>query len=424
MDDSVGRAYIENIKTLKNLYRDIWWSMPTYADIPLEANGYIKKKKYERKFESLLDEVIKVIEKFPLDEEKRVLWKKESNALIEEMILGEELFKLGVIDTKMKDQFMNTTKVFIKQCKAFDKNMSYEDIGQAMRNVWIISLLQKMKDVDISFSMAIFGYSMLYPYTDNYLDDVEISMEEKNEFNHRLYKRLLGENIEGRNAHEKQVFKLIEYIESVFKREEYPKVFKGLLLIYEEQVKSLRQQEGISNPYEKDMLDISIEKGGASVIGDGYLINGSLTREEEIFTYGYGFLLQLCDDLQDVKVDYENKHMTIMSQLAGKYELDNIVNKLINLTINVLDDATCFKGENVKELKKIIKDNCILMIIFAIIMNKEYFSKGYIKDISKYLPFTLSYTENMKETLKRKFASVNKSYNGFTIEEIIYYLIE
>lgn len=424
MKDSVGIAYIENIEILRNLYRDIWWSMPTYSDIPLEANSYIKKKKYERKFEKLIDEVIKIIEGFPLDEEKRVLWKKESNALIEEMILGEELFKLGVIDTKMKEQFFEITKVFIKQCKAFDKKISYEDIGQAMRNVWIISLLQKMKDVDISFSMAIFGYSMLYPYTDNYLDDVEISMEEKNEFNHRLHKRLLGENIEGRNDHEKQVFKLVEYIESVFRREEYPKVFKGLLLIYEEQVKSLRQQEGISNPYEKDMLDISIEKGGASVIGDGYLIEGNLTREEEIFTYGYGFLLQLCDDLQDVKVDYENKHMTIMSQLAGKYELDNIVNKLINLTINVLDDATCFKGENVKDVKKLIKDNCILMIIFAIVMNKEYFSKGYIKEVSKYLPFTLSYTENMRENLKKKFGNVKKSYHGSTIEEIIYYLIE
>lgn len=424
MNGNVGESYIENIKVLNNLYRDIWWSMPIYVDIPLEANGYIKKKKYEKKFEELLDKVIKIIEGFPLEEEKRLLWKKESNALIEDMILGEELFKLGTIDIKMKDQFFTTTKVFIKQCRIFDKEMSYEDIGQAMRNVWIISLLQKMKDIDISFTMAIFGYSMLYPYTDNYLDNIEISMKEKSEFNHRFYKRLLGEEIEGRNTHERQVFKLVEHIESVFSREEYPKVFKGLLLIYKEQVKSLTQQEGISNPYERDMLDISIEKGGASVIVDGYLINGSLTRDEEIFTYGYGFLLQLCDDLQDVKVDYENKHMTIMSQLAGKYKLDNIVNKLINLTIHVLDDATCFKGKNINEVKKLIKDNCILMIIFAIVMNKDYFSKEYIKEVSKYLPFTLSYTENIKENLRKKFANVKKSYNGVTVEEIIYYLIE
>jgi len=157
---------------------------------------------------------------------------------------------------------------------------------------------------------------------------------------------------------------------------------------------------------------------------DGYLINGNLTKDEEIFTYGYGFLLQLCDDLQDVRIDYENKHMTIMSQLAEKYSLDNIVNKLVNLTINVLDDATCFRGENIKELKKLIKDNCILMIIFAVVMNKNYFSKKYVKEISKYLPFTMQYIENMKGNLRKKFEDIKKSYHGVELEEIIYYLIQ
>ncbi|WP_346878237.1 MULTISPECIES: hypothetical protein [unclassified Clostridium] len=424
INSDVGESYIGNIKVLKNLYKEIWWSMPTCVDIPLEANGYIKKKKNEKKFEKFIDEFIKIIERFPLEEENRELWKKNSNSYLENMILGEELFKLGTIDKKMKDQFFTNTKVFINQCKIFDKEMNYEDIGQAMRNVWIVSLLQKMKDMDISFTMATFGYSMLYPYTDNYLDNLDISIEEKKEFNNRFYKRLCGEEIEGRNSHEKQVFKLVEYIESVFNRNDYPKVFQGLLLIHEGQVKSLIQQEGISNPYERDMLDISIEKGGASVIVDGYLINGSLNKEEEIFTYGYGFLLQLCDDLQDVRIDYENKHMTIMSQLAGKYHLDNIVNKLINLTIHVLDDATCFKGENIEDLKKLIKDNCILMIIFAIVMNKNYFSKEYVKEISKYLPFTISYIENIKGNLRRKFENIKKSYHGISLEDIIYYLIQ
>jgi len=424
MNSNVGKSYMENIKVLKNLYREIWWSMPTCVDIPLEANGYIKKRKYEKKFDKFIDEFIEIIEMFPLEEENRKMWKKNSNSYLENMILGEELFKLGTIDAKMKDQFFASTKVFINQCKAFDRKMNYEDIGQAMRNVWIVSILQKMKDIDISFNMAVFGYSMLYPYTDNYLDNIDISIEEKKEFNDRFYKRLCGEEIEGRNIHEKQVFKLVECIESIFSRNDYPKVFQGLLLIHEGQVKSLSQQEGISNPYERDMLDISIEKGGASVIVDGYLINGNLTKDEEIFTYGYGFLLQLCDDLQDVGIDYENKHMTIMSQLAEKYSLDNIVNKLINLTINVLDDATCFKGENIKELKKLIKDNCILMIIFAVVMNKNYFSKKYVKEISKYLPFTMQYIENMKGNLRKKFENIKKSYHGVALEEIIYYLIQ
>ena len=98
-------------------------------------------------------------------------------------------------------------------------------------------------------------------------------------------------------------------------------------------------------PYERDMLSISIEKGGASVLVDGYLVCGELTKEEEVFAYGYGFLLQLCDDLQDVKADLEKNHMTIISQLAGKYHLDKIINKLINIIIDIVDNATCLKGK-------------------------------------------------------------------------------
>ncbi len=425
MNNAINPNYLSNIEFLKSLYKDIWWNMPiNICNMPLEATSYLKKKNTEKKFERFIDEIVRVINNFPKEEDKRELWKKNGNDLIESTLFEEESFKLGKLDERMKKQFFTSTKKFIDKCKEFDSKMTYSDIGQAMRNVWIINILQKVMNIDISFTMAIFGYSMLYPYTDNYLDDVNISMEEKKKFNQRLCEKLKGEEVKSKNFHEEQVFSLVEAIESVFSREEYPKVFKSLLLIYQGQVNSLSQQEGISNPYEKDMLDISIEKGGASVIVDGYLIRGELTVEEEIFTYGYGFLLQLCDDLQDVKGDCENNHMTIMSQLAGRYNLDNIVNKLINLTIYVVDEASCFKGENIEELKKLIKDNCLLMIIFAVVMNKGYFSDKYAKEISKYLPFTLSYIEGIKDRMKKKFRGIEKSYYGVSLEDIIYYLIE
>ena len=64
------------------------------------------------------------------------------------------------------------------------------------------------------------------------------------------------------------------------------------------------------------------------------------------------------------------------------------------------------------------------MIIFAIVMNKNYFSKEYVKEISKYLPFTISYIENIRGNLRRKFENIKKSYHGISLEDIIYYLIQ
>lgn len=285
-------------------------------------------------------------------------------------------------------------------------------------------MLQQAFGEKIKFNNAIFGYSMLYPYTDNYLDNTEITIEDKVKFNDRFSKRLIGEKIIGINENEEKVYKLVQLIESEFPRENYNDVYESLNLIHKGQMLSLNQQEEESIPYEKDILGISMKKGGASVIADGNLIRGKMSEKEAEFSYGYGFLLQLGDDLQDIKSDKENEHITVMPQLAGLYKLDSIANKLINFTIKVIDDAECFVCKNDTELKNLIKNNCNYMVLFAIVDNKEYFSEKYIETIDEYLPFTLEYCEGLKERINKKFKDLKKEYQGVPLEEILMYFIE
>lgn len=413
-----------NTEYLKVLYTNMWWKTSVDLNIDMKKNSYLEKRKREKTLDLFIDKIINHIGDFPKDIEERKEWRRLGNKYIDRIIEVEDTFKLGTLDKKMKDQFFKSTKLFINACRRFDENIDYNDIGQAMRNVWIVNIFQKVMGKDIEFNKAIFGYSMLYPYTDNYLDDTKIKIENKKKFNDRFSKRLSGQNIEAKDCHEEKVYKLVSCIEEVFNREGYPKVYDSLLLIQDGQKKSLYEQEVESMPYERDMLSISIEKGGASVLADGYLVCGDLTQDEEIFAYGYGFLLQLCDDIQDVKTDLKNNHMTIISQIAGKYPLDKIINKLINLIIEIIDSAICFKGGNIEELKELIKDNCITMLLFAIIDAKEYFSKEYIKSINGYLPFTLSYVEGISQRFKKKFKYLKPSYNNVDIEDILMYLFE
>lgn len=409
---------------LKDLYIKMWWESSVDLNIDMKKSSYLDKKRREKALDLFIDKIIRHIEEFPKDIEERKKWRTLGSKYIDKIIEVEDTFKLGTLDKKMKEQFLKSTKMFIKFCKSFDEDINYADIGQAMRNVWIVNIFQKVMGKDIEFSKAIFGYSMLYPYTDNYLDDVEVSLENKKNFNNRFSKRLKGDSISSKDSHEEKVYELVSCIEEVFSRNDYPKVYEALLLIQEGQKKSLYEQEVSSIPYERDMLSISIEKGGASVIADGYLVCGELSTEEEIFAYGYGFLLQLCDDLQDVKCDLENNHMTIISQLAGKYPLDKVVNKLINIIIEIVDSASCFKGDNIQELKELIKDNCITMLLFAIVSNKEYFTKDYIKYITSYLPFSLSYVDGIETRIKKKFKVLKTSYHQVEVEDILIYLFE
>lgn len=414
----------EKYKMISLHYRNLWWSLSSDFNIDMDTYSEGEKKKKEKEFSTLIDRIIKYIESFPEDISKRKMWRDKGNKYLDKIISTEGMFKLGIIDKEMKDKFIKATKEFILSSKKFDENLSYEDIGQAMRNLWIVNMLQQAFGEEIKFTNAIFGYSMLYPYTDNYLDSIEVNKDKKIEFSNRFTKRLGGEKIIANNYHEEQVYRLVQLIEDDFDREKYPEVYISLNLIHSAQINSLRQQEYNSIPYEKDILGISIEKGGASVIADGNLIRGEMTKNEEMFSCGYGFLLQLGDDLQDIKDDLKNDHITIMSQLAGKYYLDAIVNKLINLTIKVVDDAECFVCKNTNELKELIKNNCIYMILFAIIDNKEYFTQEYLENIKNYLPFTIEFCEKLKVDISKKFKNLKKEYHGVEIEEIIMYFCE
>ncbi|MFU7514475.1 hypothetical protein [Clostridium sp. HCS.1] len=395
-----------------------WWKSDRNFNLDMKKYTKEEKKNKEKNLDKYIDLIIKKLNEFPEEDTKKEKWENEFNYIIDSFIESEkETFKLGIINKGIKEDFFNSTKSFIREAKKFNKSLSYMDIGQAMRNVWIVNILQAAFGEKVRLSKAIFGYSMLYPYTDNYLDNTDINNIEKKNFNNNLKRRLKGEIIKVENYYEESVYKLVSKIEEDFERDNYCELYEALLSIHEGQIKSLKQQEVITIPYEEDILGISIEKGGASVLVDGFLTKGKINKEEISFCIFYGFMLQLADDLQDIKADIDNSHTTIMSQLAPKYNLDNIVNKLINFTVSLLEEESCFKGENIPELKELIKTNCIMLILFSVILSKEFFSAQYIKDINEYLPFSIKYIENIKFKVRKKFKKIE-------FEDAINYILE
>src|SRR5262249_38831668 len=147
---------------------------------------------------------------------------------------------------------------------------------------------------------SIFAYSMLYPYTDNYLDDPSVSAETKRGFSVRFGRRLSGDRLEPANRHEGFIWGLVALIEEEDSRSEYPQVFDSLIQIHSAQEKSIRLLRKAGAAGDVDVLRLSFEKGGTSVLADGYLAGGTLTSDQRRFVFYWGILLQLADDLQDV----------------------------------------------------------------------------------------------------------------------------
>jgi len=83
-----------------------------------------------------------------------------------------------------------------RQARRFDAAVSIADILQASRNAWTACGLQLLLGKSMRLTPSIFAYSMLYPYTDNYLDDPAVSPEQKAGFGARFGRRLNGEPCE------------------------------------------------------------------------------------------------------------------------------------------------------------------------------------------------------------------------------------
>lgn len=414
----------KQVSKFVQLYLNRWWSIKTDFQVILEKTSYWYKRSQEKETNKFIEQFFNAIEQFPAEEKQRKNWKHNAQALIDGFINKSALIAERDKEILLSDDLIKVTESFVDEVKKFNPDIDAENIGQAMRNVWIMNLIQMIFSKKPEVTPSVFGYSMLYPYTDNYLDDTEISIEDKLRISNVFEKRLAGEKVEPSNNYEESLFKLVDKIEEQYDRSIYPEVFESLLCIHKAQRKSLQQQGKLSGPYETDILGISIEKGGISVLADAYLVNGTLAEEEAAFFFGYGVLLQICDDLQDGKKDLQDQHMTIISQLNKKWYLDNVTNKLINFTYELLEDMDIFSCENKNDLKSLISKNCINLILFAVAKNKKMYSRRYFKQIEQFFPYRTRYMTNVYKKLKKKYSNIKESYSGVKTDQIILYALK
>ena len=127
------------------------------------------------------------------------------------------------LETLLECGFLEATTEFARMARRFDPAITSEDIYQAGRNVWTANFLQLLLGIPVRVTPAIFAYSMLYPYSDNYLDNPAIPTATKLGFNARFRTRLAGEPLAPRDRHEQIISDLVGIIEGQFDRARYPR---------------------------------------------------------------------------------------------------------------------------------------------------------------------------------------------------------
>ena len=299
-------------------------------------------------------------------------------------------------------RFVDSTRRFIRAARDFDPELALASAYQALRNVWIMNSLQFDLGLPVEHTDAIFAYSMVYPYLDNMLDDSRTDEAGKLAIVARLKGWLEGSAEPAATAREAKLQSLVRLIEKKFPRPAYPGVYQSLLAISNAQVKSLLQQRPGAASSAEEILSISLEKGGTSVLADGYLVAGTLRPADEAFCFGFGTFLQLADDLQDIVEDSARGHRTLFSSGVAALPLDATALRLEAYLAAVLAQARQGASASRSALCDAIGGGLNLMFRESVGKQPGCFRRSFVRRAKRTFPVRFSYLRKLRRRLRDK----------------------
>ena len=310
-------------------------------------------------------------------------------------------------------QFLPVGTKLARWARRFDPTLSMPDIVQACRNAWTACGLQPLLGEEVRLTTSILGYSLLYPYSDNYLDRVDISRQGKLRFSERFRSRLRGDEIFAEDDREAAIWKLVGLIEDQYPRTDYPEVFDCLLAIHRAQEQSIAQLNSSDALDDAQILAMSCAKGGTSVMADACLSHGWLSPLESRFSFEWGVLLQLGDDLQDVRQDLSRGSVTLFSRAAAAgTPLDALVMQLLRFSERVGAQMNDLPNGN-EMLRELLRMSWRSLIIGAIAESHDFFTPEFLKEAECCSPFRYKFLRTRNKKLASRQGLYTTLFDAF-----------
>jgi hypothetical protein len=320
------------------------------------------------------------------------------------------------IEPLLANGFRDALKAFPARARRFDPSLRPEDIYQAARNALTMHCLQSLLGVPVASTPAVLGYSLLYPYTDNLLDDESLDVAAKLAFSRRLADRLRGREVEPGDPREARIFELVAMIEGRFPRARFPDVFASLLAIHRAQERSLALLGGTAPLSTRTIAEIGVEKGGTSVLADGYLVAGALTPAQAECIFGLGVFLQLRDDLEDVEDDAACGLGTVFSARRDGC-LDDPTARALAVGRAVLGGLDCFDAPSARPVRDIMARSLQLTISDAAASFPARYTPAYLDELERRSPFRFACLAAQRRRLTQAKGSLTGLLESWIAEE-------
>jgi hypothetical protein len=283
----------------------------------------------------------------------------------------------------------------MSRARRFDPAISDAELRQALRNLWVFNSLQFYLGKPIRLTPSSFAYSLLYPYTDNCLDNAQETGREKHELMRWLSLTLAGHPETADTAHKASIAALLDMIRKEHPRSRRADVHQGLLAIHRAQKKATHLCGTGGGKGEHALMPLTIEKGGASVLVDGFLA-GRLNNAQVESIFGYGVLLQLVDDLQDLEEDVDGSRSSPFSRAIRHGTLEGITNRLFNLTGMLARQLRIPGSTGSGHIAALVERSCTLLIQHAIAQHSHLYRRAYVSLLNKHTPVRMAYLRSLK----------------------------
>jgi hypothetical protein len=378
-----------------DIIKNDWLTADDSFPVFLPEISLVTKYDNEHYLKAIIAGLQKQIKKYPRwFPFRRKKWRTQTFDVLNDILYQEEILGMHhYMDREETDAFVTELKEFLRKVRSFSPELALADIGQAIRNYIVYMMFKKLHLIDTGFDLAGFGYSMLYPFTDNYIDNNSLSATDKIAFNRMIRDKIESRMVSPRSEHQKKTCRLLQYIGDLYPVNHDTPVSQLLLMMLDAQETSIRQQNRELPLTFQECLDISVYKGGISVLLDRVFVHKECTHEDIIFYLDFGFFLQLVDDLQDIREDSDLGASSIFTiDLRNSHE-ELTVNKLLHFLHKIMEGYT---SEN-ERLKQFLLMNSYLLIYSSVIRSKEFFSKEYLTELEQYLPVTCTYWDSLHQ---------------------------
>jgi hypothetical protein len=396
---------------VRHEFLSLWDSTPPEMPAMGPRVGILRQRSTARAASRLIDDLAADIERLPPSEPERRAWRERVRERLQQFGQDRLGWPEGYRRLLFGDCFYESGMAFTREARAFDSRLSLEQVGQALRNVWIGNSFQMLLDRPIELRPGLFAYSMLYPVTDNWLDDPAVPGADKRSFNEWFGRRLAGLPVRPADTREAAVGRLVARIEQDFPRDRFPSVYASLLAIHEGQVRSLAQQNG-TGLADAQLLDISFRKGGSSVVADLYLVTDIAEPLEERFAFGFGVCLQLLDDLQDVEADLAAGHETLFTRAARQGSLDESAARLASFLETVLLRNGRFDGPAFADRLDLLRRNCLALLVGSVADTPNRFSRRFRRDLERHSPVSLRARRRLRRRALVRWSRVQSALAG------------